>query len=225
MLDPKARPSTVLMLFARTFAAAIALGGCVSVPSYPSDWAPVTKSEGPCPNLSGTYANNGDVAPDDAPKRDLVGLVSGYPNIPAGDTVTRIAIIQTQDAISIEAFNADRRLGHWAYRLISMDEARPGIDPTTVASCFMGFVGITLMSEGSSQLEAPYTAIREVGARFRKATDGSLIVQLVHFQFGVVLVPGVLMPSNYARRDSLYRFPAVEIPTIRPSGSENSSSD
>lgn len=214
MPDLKARPFTVLMLFARTFATAIALVGCVGLPSYPSHWAPVAKSEGPCPNISGIYANTGGSSAKDAPTRDLLSFLSRQRDFLLGEAVERISIAQTSADISVEVLNGEDRLARWRFRLVSGSNYSASFDQ---AICRPEFVGIVLMSGGSAQLEAPVTHfVVAEEARFQKASDGALIVQRVHSDVAMIVIPSFFLPYR-AGQVQLYRFPPAAAPADLPS--------
>ncbi len=196
---------------------ASALGGCSTIGTYPGEWPAIEDGAriGDCPDIAGTYRNEGSRHPREVPARTLTGLLG----LTDGE---RVAISQSAESITLTVWAGDRTVGVQAFAIA---RTRRGWDPNRRQAYTCPVDGqtrnpVVAFTRGADQPVRPDGAARGSGSSvsgsgafgmvdshssgLSRAADGSLVVVLESSGF-VLLGP---ITVGGAER-SWYRFESL----------------
>jgi hypothetical protein len=169
-----------------------ALGGCVQLPDYPVDWAPLLTNQD-CSPISGRYRNLGDkITSDNQPSyAHLAPLLFKKPNNRALMAVDEVEIEIFQDGIlEITPWKGNTKFRTKRYAASENE--------------FQCENGAIKLSHTESGTEGPFTGTAAVTTRFFKSKDGALIAKesAVTAAVAFYVIPGAGTFREWSRFES-----------------------
>jgi hypothetical protein len=169
--------------------------GCSFREPYPDEWAGLGEIAEGCPDIAGTYDNRGQLF-NKAGEHSWHSCLSGYLGLSqVNPTATRVEISQPDsDRIEITAWENENRLMQKNYSRETGD-----------FKCEAGFVEFDRPEGWFAESEILGLGYEWGDFRFRRSTDGALIMEITSSGFGTVYLLPVAVTQG-----SWYRFEPIE---------------